>query len=204
MDVFIDQTEFNTTQVSLDGIINDARSHVDPSGRMIVEVRVDGRPLTDSDFDQLASQTDIDADEIQLLTANPYDLALSALSETTQSLNELETAHKSAADFLSADETQKALDIIQNILKTWQNATLSVQASAELLNISLDTLSVNDNPANRIIDSLKERLAQLREQLIASDFIGLADTLAYEMDETVTEWTQLIQSLSNQVQGAQN
>lgn len=80
MEVFIDSDLLETDQVTIGGIIEAGKKAVEPTGRMIVEVRVDGTPLTDDQLDNDLATTP-EAEEIQLVTADPVELVLTILDE---------------------------------------------------------------------------------------------------------------------------
>ncbi|MDH3583494.1 MAG: hypothetical protein OER86_04695, partial [Phycisphaerae bacterium] len=186
--VYIDDTPFPTDATDLAGIIRSARPKVDPTGRLIVEVRLDGDVVEADDLDEVQNRP-LDAEEVQLVTAEPYALARTALLEVQDTLPAAREAQQEAAELLTADDTETALQHVQVALGVWQQAQMSVQNATGLLEMPLDDITVDDQAVSRIIEQLAEQLRQLREQLLASDWLGLADTLGYELEETVGRWS---------------
>ena len=198
MDVFIDNDPFTTTHDRLGPIIDQASRHVAPTGRIIVEVRLDGDALTD---DQLgaADANPLTADEVQFITADPYELARQTLLEVQDQLTNARDAQQRAAAKLQADNASDAMDDIRQAMAIWQVAQDSLLKSAQLLGIPLDDLESDGRSASQIITLLAGRLAQMGEQLAARDWLGLADTLGYELDETVGQWSAMIDTVAQHI-----
>lgn len=198
MDVFIDNDAFVTQQSALDRIIAEAAEHVKPSGRIIVEVRLDGRTLSDADLTE-AQPRDADADEVQLITADPYELARQTLLEVRDRLDDAREAQQRAAEKLQADNAAEAMDDIRVAMEVWQQAQDSALKSAQLLDLPLDSLQADGKSVSQIITLLAGRLAQLRDQLNARDWFGLADTLGYELDAAATQWAAMIDTVCDHI-----
>ena len=198
MDVFIDNDAFVTQQSTLDRIIAEAAEHVKPSGRIIVEVRLDGRTLSDADLTE-AQPRDADADEVQLITADPYELARQTLLEVRDRLDDAREAQQRAAEKLQADNAAEAMDDIRVAMEVWQQAQDSALKSAQLLDLPLDSLQADGRSVSQIITLLAGRLAQLRDQLNARDWFGLADTLGYELDAAATQWAAMIDTVCDHI-----
>jgi hypothetical protein len=201
MDVFLDNNELATPEQTLGAILSAARKLIAPAGRFVVEVRVDGRTLEDSEIEFLGPQK-INAEEIQLITADPLELADQALADIGDSLRRARGAQQEAAQLLRTDRPADALRFVQDALGVWSQAQQAVQSSARLLEINLDQLRVGDESVPRAIQGLLDRLAAVRTQLTASDWLGLADTLAYELDASALTWTQLMADIRSRVQKA--
>ncbi|MAE61952.1 MAG: hypothetical protein CMJ49_11430 [Planctomycetaceae bacterium] len=198
MDVFIDNDPFTTSHTQLGRIINDAADKVAPARRIIVEVRLDGDALDD---DQLAAAepNDVTADEVQFITADPYELARQTLLEVQDRLDLARDAQQRASVKLQADNAAEAMDNVREAMAVWQVAQDSLLKSAQLLNIPLDDIESDGRSASQTITLLAGRLAQMGEQLNARDWIGLADTLGYELDATVDQWSAMIDTVAQHI-----
>ncbi|MHC4996016.1 MAG: hypothetical protein ACYTGQ_13290 [Planctomycetota bacterium] len=198
MEVFIDSDLFNTDQTSIGGIIEAAKKQVDPTGRMIVEVRIDGASLTD---DQLDHELDHepDAEEIQLVTADPIELVLDILDEARAALVEARTAQNEAAGDLQQDKPTKAMDGVKLAIAVWQQVQQTVSQTILLLDMPIDDMMVGERPAHQIIDDLLQQLMRLKDQLISEDWVALADALEFEMSQTADIWDQLLTALADRI-----
>lgn len=199
MDVFIDNDEFTAAGDTLESIIAAARREVAPSGRIIVEVRLDGRTVPESDLPQYEPMLP-DAQELQLITACPFDLSLTTLTQARQLLRDAQAFQRDAADAAATDDTASALNHVRHSLAAWQQVQEAVKMTSALLALPLDELRVGEQPAAAVIDELAVALAHVREQLVSSDWIALGDTMRYELDQAAGKWQALIDVLSDEIE----
>jgi hypothetical protein len=92
------------------------------------------------------------------------------------------------------------MDHIRHALAVWQQAQQALLQSAQLLDVPLDDLTVADRPMAELVDELGELLNQVREQLTAGDFLGLADTLAYPLTDALDTWAALIDAMCGKIE----
>lgn len=199
MDVFIDNDPAQLAGASLGDLIASARAQLETTGRIIVEVRVDGRTLSAEEFDAL-TDTPPAAEEVQFITADPYSLATVTLGEVRDALTTARQAQQQAAELLQSDNAAQAMDHIRHALAVWQQAQQALLQSAQLLDVPLDDLTVADRPMAELVDELGELLNQVREQLTAGDFLGLADTLAYPLTDALDTWSALIDAMCGKIE----
>ncbi len=200
--VQVDNEQLTVEAQTLGQAIAAARHHLSTAGtsRIIVKVELDGRPLADQ---ALTEQHDrpLEGSVVTLTTEDPYELAQRTLLDVSEALAATSDAQQQAADLLRADHPQQALERVKPVLATWQQAQQSVQQSAELLEIDLDAFTVDDRPASQIIDALAEDLRAVREQLVGSDWVGLADSLGYDLAEALAVWVRMIDALADHIRG---
>jgi hypothetical protein len=199
MDVFIDNDPAQLTGANLGDLIASARAKLETTSRIIVEVRVDGRTLSAEEFDALTDSQPA-AEEVQFITADPYSLATVTLGEVRDALTTARQAQQQAAELLQSDNAAQAMDHIRHALAVWQQAQQALLQSAQLLDVPLDDLTVADRPMAELVDELGELLNQVREQLTAGDFLGLADTLAYPLTDALDTWAALIDAMCGKIE----
>mgnify|MGYP006300455585 CR=1 FL=1 len=198
MDIFLDHDRFDTDATTLGGVIAAARDRLSQSGRMIVEVRLDGNTVPSDELESHHDQP-IDAEEVQLITAEPFELARQSLLDVKEALAGVRDDQQKAAELLQSDQPADALNAIREALQVWQQAQQTVLQAGRLIGLDLDHTQVEGQPIPEIVDHLAEQLKTVRDQLLANDWIGLADTLAYELDEAIGTWSAMIDELSNQI-----
>ncbi len=200
MQVHVDGQPVQVDADTLGQAIAAVRDHLSATdaGRVIVEVQLDDRSLPDSELTEKHDQS-IGSAELSLLTANPYELARQTLLDVGEALAAANDQQQQAADLLRSDQPRDALDHVRTALGTWQQAQQAVQQSAQLLHIDLDALQVDGRPISQITDELVEHLRAVREQLVASDWVGLADSLAYDLGEATGTWAKLIDTLADHI-----
>jgi hypothetical protein len=199
MDVFLDNDVFNAPGNTLAEILVAAKKTVDPRGRLIVEVRLDGRTLEESEMHRIAHQP-LEGDELQVITANPRELSIAILHGVAGALHDARQEQRLAAEAFAADDTSTALSHVKNALTVWQQAQQAVQQSAQLLKLPLDKLSVDGKTVPQIIDDLVNRLSTVRQQLMSSDWVGLSDSMAYELDTAAEIWSGMLQMFREHVE----
>lgn len=150
-------------------------------------------------MEELAEQAS-PGNELQMITADPADLCIAALEDVRAELASAREAQQIGAEKLQADQAEEALQDVRVALTAWQQCQQAVAQTSQLLNISLEEMVVNDRPVPEIIESLADRLTATREQLVAADWLALADSLAYEMDTAAAEWEQLLDVLLKRVE----
>ena len=63
--------------------------------------------------------------------------------------------------------------------------------------VPLGDLQVDQHPATEVIDNLAASLTQARDELLNGDWLGLADTLGYDLDEAAVQWTTMLGMLAD-------
>jgi len=191
MEVFLDHDPIQTEATTLGGVIAAAREQLSDSGRLIVEVRLDGETLPSDELEDRHEQT-IEADEVQLITAEPFELARQTLLDVKEALAGVREDQQQAAALLQEDKPAEALAAVREALQVWQQAQQTVLHAGRLIGLDLDQLEVDGKAVPAIIEALADQLKAVRDQLLANDWVALADTLAYELDETIDTWAAMI------------
>jgi hypothetical protein len=200
MDCFVDDEAVPLAGGTLDQLFEAAQSHLSDSGRVIVDVVVDGESLSGEQLDQPQQIATADR-EVRLYTADPRALAVDTLKQVRGRLSEAEQAQQQAAEQLQQDQPSEALQQVSQAIEVWLQTQQAVQHSAALLGLDLDSLTVDQQPASTVIQSLADQLHQLKDALNNGDTVSLADALAYEWPETVQQWDTLVQGMIQRIEG---
>jgi hypothetical protein len=195
MDIYLDHDPFDTEAATLGDILQAAGERLQPTGRIVVEIRLDGEAIPEDQLDDLAARPP-QGQELQLITADPIELCTMTLTQVKSALEHNRSIARHAAELLSADEPGQAMDLIRQCLTVWQQAEQAVRTSAQVAGVSLDEITIDGAEP---IPDLARKLQQVREQLQSSDWVGLSDTLAFELDDSVNQWTQLIDALLDKI-----
>lgn len=198
MQIYLDNLAMDSDARTLGQAVAAARQALADTGRLIVEVRIDGQVIGADDLGERHDEA-LAGDELQLITADPADLARQTLMDVSDALAANAEPQQRAAELLRDDQPDAALAQVRDALAVWAQAQQSVLDSARLLQIDLDALTVDDQRVAQIVEGLAEHLRRIREQLLAADWLGLADTLAYELDDSIGTWQRLIDRLAEQI-----
>ncbi|MEM9418683.1 MAG: hypothetical protein AAGA25_06440 [Planctomycetota bacterium] len=195
MQVILDEQTVELDGPSLGELLHAARKRLaDDSGRVVVEIAIDGRRLDDQQITDRQSE-DVSDLSVAFTSADPKALAVETLEQVRTRLTDAEDDQKEAADLLQRDQKQNALQKVGSSIEAWLQVQQAVLQSTVLLGINLDDLSVDGEPAHALTTQAVERLNDVKEFIQADDTVALADSLEYEWPETTAKWHTLIDEL---------
>ncbi len=199
MAVYIDDQRVELDGEHLSGVLAAAREYLRPSGRLIVEISVDGRPVVGEQLETQA-ELSVTASEVRLASAAPSELVCSALADARCALAQARDLQMEAAELLQQDQTQPAMQKVAAAVALWQQAHEVVVRSLRVTEIPLDELQVDGRPSRELVQELIDQLKHVRQLVTDADAIGLADALAYEWPQTLEAWDRLIEQLIERLQ----
>ena len=198
MAIHLDSEPFHFVGGDLGAVLDAANRRVKADGRVIVEVKVGQRTLVGESL-QAARTENVTGQEVQLISADPSDLALSTLREVRQLLEEAKKNFHAAAKAFQTDEGATGMSRLGKAMDIWHQLPTAILHSAGLLNINLDEL-----PPELSIQAASQGLANqlrlLRESVQANDTVTLADALAYEWPHTADLWDRILVALINRIE----
>ncbi|MFP4145431.1 MAG: hypothetical protein ACLFV3_09840 [Phycisphaeraceae bacterium] len=200
MAIFIDEQRTELAGSTLAEVLDSAQNELQPRGRVVVEVALDGRSLSGPDLETEQDAAVADRD-VRLTTADPRQLVAQTLRQVDDRLEEARELQNEAAELLQQDKPSSAMDRVGEAINIWLQAQQAVLNSAMLLGIDLDQLTIDGEPLKSFTDELLEQLQNVKELLGSQDTVALADALAYEWPELVDRWHRLLATLVAHVEG---
>lgn len=191
MAIYLDDQPVQLDGTDLESVLSAATVHLADTGRIVVEVQVDGKPLFEDALDEQYNAA-LNDSEVRLYSANPQELAVIALQQIKEKLEDARQAQSQAATHLQEDRQDLALPQVVRVIEVWQQTQQAVLQSAQLLGIGLDDRMVDGRSVPSMTSDLLEQVTGLRTLLEAGDTVGLADAMAYEWPETVGQWGRLV------------
>ncbi len=191
MAVYLDDEPVTLDGDNLASVLVSASDHLADSQRIVVEVQMDGQPVTSSTMDEWENKPLADR-EVRLYSADPRQLASTTLHQIKTRLEDARQSQAQAAELLQADKLDEAMEQLGNAIEVWLQSQQAVLGSAGLLGIDLQNKDINGMSAKQITTAMIGRLTTMRDMLNNNDTVGLADVLAYELPETIDRWEQLI------------
>lgn len=201
MPVYLDDELLALSGQDLGSVLAAAQQRVSPTGRVVVDVQINGQPLVGDALNHQQSQPLGDA-EIRFYSAEASVLAVTALQQARVELEEARQLLVDAAELLQQDQGGKAMPIIGQIIETWRQVQQAVLQSCQLLDLRLDDLVLDERPMAELTQQLLEQLKALRETLLAGDIVSLADVLAYEWPEVCGQWDRALELLVKRIETA--
>lgn len=162
------------------------RDELAPQGRVVVEVRVDGQSITGPGLDD-ENPTKPES-EIRVYSARPGDLVVGVLEDVRTQLAEAQTMQQKAAELFQQDDPAEAMQMVKQSIDAWLQAQQAVGQSALLLKMDLGAIRIEEQTVLERMNELVGSLNELKDAIVASDFVALADAMAYEWPEITQRW----------------
>ena len=121
MPVFVDDMPADLAGLDLAAVLESAKSRLRDSGRIVVNVLLDGLALDGEELGRRLTESVGDG-ELRLYTADPRDLSRSALEMLLADFDEVARHQNQVADLISRDETNEALTQLVNVMEKWRQS----------------------------------------------------------------------------------
>ncbi len=195
MAIYVDDQPTNSNATVIGDVLNEVRAMLVPQKRIVVEVKLNGTPLRGENLDQHQSTLLTPTSELRCFSANPHEVACSALKELPGALDQAQHLFSHASDLISQDSNTEAMLHVSKGIEIWQQVQQAVIQSCDLMDINLNYLTVDDQKPTVVIDNLIDQLKNVRDAIQTGDVVGLADALGYEWPELTDRWQQMIEAL---------
>ncbi len=183
----------------LRSLLADITARIEPQGRMIVEVSIDGQPVAGKSLEERQA-SDVSGAQVSLTTAHRGQFVAATLEEVRAALSATRLTHAQAADMLRKDDMTSAMQHVSRLVEVWQQTQTAVLQSVQLLRLEPAKLLSEGRSLEAHAAALLEQLKSMRTALQGRDTLGLADALAYEWPLTITRWDQLIEVIIHAAQ----
>lgn len=177
-----------------------ARDVLAPKGRVVVEVRVDGEPITGLSLDD--DKPTATGSDIRVYSARPGDLVVGILEEVRTGLAQSQQMQQQAAELLQQDDPARAMDLVKQSIDGWLQAQQAVGQSAQLLQLDLSAIRVDDQSVLERMNELITNLVALKDVVVANDFVTLADALQYEWPQITERWDAALGAIVKHIEDA--
>lgn len=169
-------------------------THVQRPGRLVVNLLIDGRQPNLADM-AAVRRVPVLGRTLYIETVVPREMALDVLDDVEEQLEQADEFKADAADLLGRNAIPKAMEKLGSCFTTWQAAQESAVKIGQLLKVDLASLTVAGRPAADVLAAFAGQLRQIKDHLVARDFVSLTDVLRYEMADTAELWTALLGEL---------
>lgn len=200
--VFLDQEIVPIERPTLGAALRAVRAEAERRGRVVIEAKVDGRTVADADLER-PPETDLGDAEVRFVSADPIALVRTTLADVADALDGARGDQTAAADLIQTGKIDEGLKRLGQALGVWESVRLSVTHSVALLGLDAESLALGpgggDSRLADRVQSLAGRLGEVKRAVMAQDWSGLSDALAFEMDEQASTWSAMLRDLSETI-----
>ncbi len=197
MQIWIDTEQVETSD-TIEQALDTARAHAEQTGRLIVEINADGKPLDDSLFENPAASTP-DIAELRFVTVDPIAFMNQTLDDTRLSLESTKAEQIVVASQIQSGELSNAIELLGPVLEGWHAVRDVVDQLSALAGVDLHTLDIDGVSATECINGLAKALGEIRDALANEDWSSMGDLLEYNLDEQASTWMSLIDALQHTI-----
>ena len=195
MPIYMDDQPVAVQGRTLEEVLATARIKLADEAKVIVEVELDGRPLSG---DELAAQMGTvidDGVEVRLYSADPRELAATTLQQGIARLEEARQAQREAVELLRDNKLDEAMTQIKRAVDIWHLSQKAVLHSSVLVGLELENETFEDRPITESTQALLRQIKALRDHIQSGDTAALMDSLTYDWPGMIDHWQRLMQSL---------
>jgi len=198
MRILLDDHETTLKADTVGGALQEAATLVEKSGRLIVEVEVDGISWCEED---LANTEHIQrsASEIRLSTAHPAELLRDTFANAAEAVLNADDMQRNAAKLLQANRETEGMQALLEALAIWGSVQTAISRGLELGVISRDQVRTAGIDIDGAIAELDARLRSLREAMKSSDTTAVSDCLMYEFPATTKVFAQMLAATAAEI-----
>ena len=200
MNVYLDDEPLPVEPPTIARAIEVARDTADARGRVVIEVKGDGRAVA-ADLLDNPPDTDAGLRELRLVSTPPGPFVRETLLEARTVLDDAVNAQEAAADAVQSGALEDALEPLHKALQCWSLVRDVVDQSQALLGqtASSVTFDAPDGPTTgeAAIARLSAALADVRSALERSDWSALSDALAYDLGDLSAVWRAMLEALGD-------
>jgi hypothetical protein len=198
MRILLDDQETNLRAETVGGALQEAATLVERSGRLIVEVEVDGIAWCEEDLAN-ASHTARPAGEIRLLTAHPAELLRDTFTHATEAVLNADEIQRSAAKLMQSNREAEGMQKLLEALAIWGSAQTAVSRGLELGVVSRAEITAAGIDLDGAISALDAQLRALRAAMQSQDPTAVSDCLMYEFPATTKRFATTLAAIAREV-----
>jgi len=202
MQVSIDGQEYatlTTTGQTLEQLLNQVKTLLADSGRMIVGIVCDDELVSPDQLQQMLSKPAENFSRVEFQTAIPLEIARNSLDACDQYLSEITSTLDTIVDALRQARVQDAMNKMGPMFSRINETFQGTRGVLKLLKIDPQSVELSTGSAAGFLDGMIDHLKEIKHALETQDYIALADLLEYELDSRIKNWQQLIANLREHI-----
>lgn len=197
MQVLLDGHPVRTQNASLAAAFAAGVDAAQAQGRIIVEVRFDGEPVSQATYETITDGP-TSVREVRFTSAHRGDTVREALGDAAATVDAIRANQSAAGEHLQAGNLDASLPHIDAAVKAWQVVRDTLVQGSALAEIDLATFTL---PAEiGTLDGAIADLARLLKDLNAAirkrDLVETADLMLYDLNDQATRWRALLSAVA--------
>ncbi len=199
MAIYLDDQPMMWVGHSLAALLEAARKRLEPAGRIVVQVQVNGQFLVGPEIARHQNDP-VNASDVRLASADPVELAQNTLQQLRSLLEQSGQALQEAGEAFQSDEAGRGMQALSRAMDLWHQLPQAVIQAAALTRLDVNAALPAGKTMTVFASDLAASLRGLRDGLTNRDTVALADALRYEWPRTVQAWDQLLANLQKKLQ----
>lgn len=181
-----------------------AASHLaEDQGRLVVEVLVDGNPLTDAQLREDSVLED-SVSEIQLKTTTAAQLLFETFSDASEAILDTQKVQQSAAELIQSSQSEQGMRALGVALASWGEIHEAMVKGLLLAGEDPETMTIGDSSFMDASKALQKQLSELRTAIEAQDASAMCDCLLYEFPPVCESWANMLRLLAERYDSSGN
>lgn len=199
MKLFVDnqavEDGFVVDTTTVEETLQHVQANLCDDDHLVVGIQCDGREVPAERMPDKLRERAQSFERLDIFTDTKTGLVSEAMSQASACLGETEQACKQAADLLTEGRTVEAAETLGECLRAWQQIHDAVAKSITMLAVDPEAFTVEDKPLVEAIGRPRDALLQVRDALLARDYVCLADLLQYEFGAVTSCWRSIVDAL---------
>ena len=160
--------------------------------RVIVQIRLEGKPLSKKEKEAILQKKVSEFKVLELFTANPWQWAISSLSQMREYLPEIAMDMEKVSLLIQKGDYKKAFSLLDSCINLWNWVNENLEKIEKTFALDYTQILFK---RGRLIDKIREFLELIEETnraLKNSDFLTVADILEYELAPRIREEQEIV------------
>jgi hypothetical protein len=198
MRILLDDRETTLRADTVGVALQEAATLAGQTGRMIVEIEVDGIAWCEEDLAR-PEHTARGATEVRLSTAHPAELLRDTFAHATEAVLNAEEIQRAAAKLMQSNREGEGLQKLLEALAVWGSVQTAVSRGLELGVLTRDDVRAAGNDLAGAVAVLAAQLRSLRTAMQSQDTTAVSDCLMYEFPATTKRFAETLAAMAGAV-----
>ncbi len=184
---------------TLGDVLNSVQNKIKDTDRMVVSIKCNNKILNPEEIVNFLTTPADTFEYIEFQTANPRELAKDALLASKEMLETIKHQIDIVVEQLPS-APGRAMEIIGEIFTQFNGAHQGIYGTIRLFKIDPESIELSTGSADKLFNNTIEKLTDIKQALTNKDTTILTDILQYELKPLIDVYTELVDSLLENVE----